>query len=97
MTQIKEAIVFTAKNKGINQHIFSALADCESSYRNICIIDTNGKLSCGIYQFQKDTFNSACPDLKWNNSIREDIICAARLVSSGAMKDHWKICTDKIQ
>jgi len=97
VTQIKGAIVFYAKNNGINQHIFSALADCESSYRNICIIDTNGKLSCGPFQFQKDTFDKFCPDMKWHNSVKEDIMCAARVVKKGVMADHWKTCSKKIQ
>lgn len=61
------------------EYIFADLIDCliekESEGRNICIIDTNGKPSCGILQFQRRTFNEYCVN-KFNleNNIRSDNI-----------------------
>lgn len=94
--QIKEAVVFVAKNKDINQSTFVALADCESGFKDICIKDSNGKLSCGIFMFQKATFENFCPDLKWNSAIGDNIVCAGRMVAQGLMRAHWVNCAKKI-
>ncbi len=34
------------------------LEKCESGSRNVCVMDTNGKLSCGVLQYQLGTFKS---------------------------------------
>lgn len=72
------------------------LANCESTFRDICIIDTNGKLSCGMFQFQKTTFERYCPDLKWHDSVKSDAMCADRMIVKGLLKENWKTCSKKI-
>ena len=52
--QIKEAIIQSSVNKE-QAEIIIKLANCESGFRDVCIVDTNGKLSCGIFQFQELT------------------------------------------
>ena len=52
--------VMAAKEKKESSTSNETLADlvisCESGGRNVCIIDTNGKPSCGIAQFQETTW-----------------------------------------
>jgi hypothetical protein len=95
--RIKQAITFVANNTGIDKNTMIALADCESGFRDICIVDTNGKLSCGFYMFQESTLKHFCPDLKWGQGhIKDNIICAGRMIRDGLMKAHWVNCTNKI-
>jgi len=76
--------------------IMIKLATCESGLKDICITDTNNKLSCGIFMFQRGTFQHFCPDLKWNNSVKDDIICAERIIKKGLMSNHWVNCSRTI-
>lgn len=73
------------------------LATCESGVRDICIMDTNNKLSCGIFMFQKSTFLHYCPDLKWHNSIKDDIVCAERVIRQIGIENDWKTCSKRIK
>ncbi len=96
--QIKEAIIQSSENKE-QAEIIIRLADCESGFRDICIVDTNGKLSCGIFQFQEDTLKYFCPDLEWGKGkIKDSIICAIRVIREDykVMKKNWVICSKKI-
>ena len=96
-TQIKEAIVFTAKNNEVNADTMVALAKCESGFKDICIVDTNNKLSCGIFMFQKATFEGFCPDLQWGDyHVADNILCAGRMIKKGLQAYHWVNCTLKV-
>jgi len=63
--EIKRAIVYEAKNNGINPFLMTDLADCENDFRNTCIVDTNQELSCGLFMFQETTYKQYCPELEW--------------------------------
>jgi hypothetical protein len=96
---IKGAISFYGNQYGFQTKILTAIASCETTFRGLCIIDTNGKLSCGIFQFQKATFHRYCPDLQWNYSVNDDILCAERMIGEGGMdivKKNWVTCSAKI-
>ncbi len=96
-SNLKQAISFYSQQYGFDTTILTPLASCESTFRDICIIDTNGKLSCGMFQFQKATMEKYCPDLKWHHSIKEDIICAGRMVKDvNVLKANWFTCSRKI-
>lgn len=71
-----------------------ALANCESGFKDICITDTNGKLSCGIFMFQRDTFYGFCSG-NWLNPI-DELKCADKMISNGLMAVHWKNCSKQI-
>jgi hypothetical protein len=48
-------------NPPLNEDILGVVAKlerCESGSRNICVIDTNGKKSCGVLQYQLSTYKS---------------------------------------
>jgi len=74
--------------------LLSKLANCESGFKNICIVDTNEKLSCGIFMFQKATFYGNCEG-KWLNPF-DQIDCAIKLIENGKLKVHWVNCSKKI-
>lgn len=94
---IKSAISFYGNKYGYDIPILTSLASCESSFRSICIIDSNKRLSCGIFQFQKTTLEGYCPDLKWNSSVNEDIQCAGRMIKDRVtMQKNWVTCSKKI-
>lgn len=96
----KEVVVNQKKILGeyITQYgqndILVKLADCESSYRNICVIDTNGKLSCGMFQFQYDTFKRYCTG-NWRNGL-DQTRCADSMIKQGLGRDNWTVCWNKI-
>jgi hypothetical protein len=95
--EVKQAIVYTAKNNGVDPEIMIALAGCESGFKDICITDTNNKLSCGFFMFQKTTLKGYCPDLHWGDLYPADgIICAARMIKQGLLKAHWVHCAKSI-
>ena len=94
--QIKEAVVFVANNKEIASQMI-ALADCESGFKDICIIDTNKKLSCGIFMFQEATMKGYCPAMEWGTGhVADSIECAAKMIKDGLLKVHWVNCSKKI-
>lgn len=96
-SNLKWAISFYSQQYGFDATILTPLAECESTFRDICIIDTNGKLSCGMFQFQKTTMEQYCPDLKWHHSIKEDIMCAGRMIKSvSVLKANWVTCSKQI-
>lgn len=96
---IKEAISWYGEQYGYDTKILGSLAFCESTYRDICIIDSNGLLSCGPFQFQKSTMKLYCPDLKWNDSVKNDIMCAGRMVKLGmdTVKSNWVTCSKNLK
>ena len=95
--QIKQAISEVANKYGVEKNTMIALAECESGFRDICIIDTNGKWSCGFYMFQESTLKHFCPDLKWGKGhIKDNIVCAGRMIKQGIMSIHWVNCSKKI-
>lgn len=96
---IKQAISLYSEEYGYDAKILTQLASCESNFRSICIVDSNGKLSCGIFQFQKSTLEQYCPDLKWNSTVNEDIMCAGRMIKEGGsdtLRAHWTTCSKQI-
>ena len=73
--------------------ILYRLSRCENcGYGKGCIVDTNGKLSCGKYCFQKRTFEGFCPELKWNDNPTDDTTCAIKMIMMGIGQDHWVNC-----
>lgn len=96
---IKEAEVYVANNNGINSDIFVRMSTCENQgLKDICIIDTNGKLSCGVFMFQEDTFKRYCPDLTWGKGhLADNIVCAGRVMAKGieVVQSNWVICSQK--
>ena len=95
--QIKQAIEYVANNNGISSEKMIALANCESGFKDICITDTNGKLSCGIFMFQEKTLKGYCPDLSWGKGyIKDSILCAAKVLSHIPMSVDWTVCSYKI-
>jgi hypothetical protein len=102
--EIKQAIVYEAKNNGINPMLMIDLSDCENDFGNKCIVDTNQKLSCGQFMFQEETFEGYCPDLKWEvkdmvfQHPADNIKCAVRMASdTEIIKRHWKNCSVKLK
>jgi hypothetical protein len=96
--QIKQAIGEVAINKE-RAEIMVKIAECESGFRDVCIIDTNGKWSCGIFMFQESTLKMFCPDLKWGKGeVKDNIICASRVMSGSisVIKKHWVNCSIKV-
>jgi len=98
--EIKRAIVFEAKNNGINPFLMTDLSDCENDFRNSCIVDTNYKLSCGPFMFQETTFKQYCPELEWRveNMIfmnpANNIKCAVKMAQDVKLiRQHWKNCS----
>ena len=95
--EIKSAIRYEAINNGVNPETMIALANCESGFKDICIVDTNQKLSCGFFMFQKTTLKGFCPDLHWGDLYPYDgIVCAARMIKIGLMSKHWVNCSKQI-
>lgn len=70
------------------------LANCESGFKDICIVDTNGKLSCGIFMYQKSTFNHFCKG-NWLNPL-DQLKCADNMIHNGRLKLDWVNCSKKI-
>ena len=99
--EIKQAIVYEAKNNSINPFLMTDLSDCENDFRNSCIVDTNHKLSCGPFMFQENTFKGFCPELEWRvkNMIfmnpADNIRCAVKMASKNInlIRQHWVICS----
>jgi len=74
-----------------------ALANCESGFRDICIVDTNQKLSCGIFMFQKTILKGYCPNLHWGTGyVADSIECATKMIKDGLLKVHWITCAKQI-
>ena len=97
--EVKEAIVYAAHNTGADPEKMKAIANCESTgYKDICILDTNNKYSCGFFMFQEATLKRYCPDLNWGKEYPADnIICAARMfaMSINVIKSNWVTCSQK--
>ena len=61
-------------------YILYKLGNCESGFDETKCGDHG--VSCGWFQFKKDTFYHFCPELKWENSEHQ-VICAVRLIKLG--------------
>jgi len=84
-----EVLAFISEINGLDEILYS-LAQCESGFRNICVIDTNNKLSCGLFQFQKSTWDAYCEKEWLSNS--DQIKCAGQLVLAGFGESLWRNC-----
>jgi len=97
--EVKEAIVYAANNTGADPDKMKVIANCESTgYKDICILDTNNKYSCGFFMFQQKTLEYYCPDLRWGKEYPADnVVCAARMFakSINVIKSNWVICSQK--
>ena len=74
--------------------ILYALANCESGFKDICIMDTNNKLSCGIFMFQRDTFYGHCSG-SWLNPY-DELKCADKMIGEGRLHTDWVNCGKRI-
>ncbi len=71
--------------------VLQKLINCESGFNeNICIIDSNGLLSCGWFQFQKRTFYTYCEG-NWKDP-KDQTKCAIYLIRIGSGQKHWYNC-----
>ena len=70
------------------------LAQCESGFKDKCIIDTNGLLSCGWFQFQKRTFYHYCEG-DWKDPD-DQTKCAIYLIQKGRGPYEWVNCWKKL-
>ena len=87
----KDEIQQVLREIGQNREIIEKLIKCESrGIANKCIIDTNGKLSCGILQFQEATFLGFCKG-EWLNPI-DQIKCANNMINQRIGPKHWYNC-----
>lgn len=102
-----KAIRFVAINNGVDPELMVRFSnECEDiGLKDICIVDTNQKLSCGYFMFQEDTLKYFCPDLKWGVDenmkalyLKDNILCAGRVFALGldTIKQHWVTCSKKI-
>lgn len=77
------------------------MAYCETEQiPDFCIMDSNGKRSCGMLQFQDDTFrwmgelfNLPHDDIFSYEQARDLYIAARR---AGIVHNHWKTCYKKL-
>lgn len=82
-----------------NESFADEIIDCESSGRNIEIIDTNGKWSRGVAMFQDATWAwmSKAAGVEGSSmepeKARQVLIWA---VGEGLVDDHWVICYGKV-
>ena len=95
---VLQAPVKAVKNSDI-QHKINLLIKCESGGRNVTVMDTNGKYSAGILQFQLATFQGyrkkygLDPDKKlWKDSEIQRDLAYRMLEESPKNVRHWTNC-----
>lgn len=77
---------------GLTEIVYD-LAKCESGFNEKrCIIDTNNKLSCGLFQYQKTTWEHFCEGKYEEMTMKKQIECATKMLSKGLWK-HWYNCS----
>ena len=88
--QIKSAIVYLASNTELAKTLID-LSVCESGLRpTVSIIDTNGKESAGLFQFQMSTFYTFGRG-DWRNP-KDQIRTALKMIKMGRGGVDWVNC-----
>jgi hypothetical protein len=94
----------------IISNILLKLSSCESGNRsNIKVLDSNGKYSYGLYQFQLATFwgfgrkydilpedieFQESENLIYDRDVQTEV--ATRMIEEGLLSFHWKMCYHKM-
>lgn len=100
---LEQMIYQESENEGFNNPVLLIkLAEKESNFLKYPkIVDTNGKLSIGLYHFQETTFDNFCvKKYKLEDSIEDPVIqtrCAIRLIQDNYLMKMWYLSTLKIQ
>jgi hypothetical protein len=103
----------SAENPSLNEGILGMVAKlerCESGSRNICVIDTNGKKSCGVLQYQLSTYKSFIKRYKllpeaedheienmWLDPDMQRLVTYKALEEDTKNLSHWYNCSKRMK